>query len=105
MEQLNMLLTAIAVSLLISTVILVAIIKPLRRVLGMLCVNGESTPFWVAFTMVMLYIAPLFLSVLWSPIFRAEQVYVIRTALVASLFGTFVGMMIIGYKIAGAKRI
>jgi len=105
MEPLNSLLLAIAVSLLVSTSTLIAIIRPLRRVLGVLCKSGESTPFWVAFTMVMLYIAPLFLAVFWSPIFDSSAVYVVRNALGSALFGTFVGLIVIGSKIAGARPI
>ena len=105
MEPLSSLLLAIAVSLLVSTAILIAIVKPLRRVLAMICRSGESTPFWVAFTMVMLYVAPLFLAVFWSPIFDTSLVHVMRTALSAALFGSFVGMIVIGMKIASAKPI
>lgn len=102
MESLYQLLTAIVVSLSLSTAILLAIAGPLRRVLGLLCKHEDSTPFWVAFTAVMLYIAPLFFAVLSTPIYRTDLVYAFRTALVASLFGAFAGMLVIGYKIAGA---
>lgn len=103
MTPLALLLVAVAVSLLVSTAILVAIVKPLRRVLGMLCRDGESTPFWIAFTIVMLYIAPLFLAVLWTPVFEASFVLAARAALAWALFGTFIGMAVIGMRIASAR--
>ena len=102
MSQLVPLVTAIAVSLALSSAILLAIAGPLRRVLALLCKDGESTPFWVAFTAVMLYIAPLFFAVFWTPIFQTDLVLAFRSALVSALFGAFAGMLVIGYKIAGA---
>ena len=49
--------------------VLLILVKPLKRVLAMLCQSGEATPFWVAFTIVMLYAVPLFLAVMWAPVF------------------------------------
>ncbi|HEY7741061.1 MAG TPA: hypothetical protein VIB01_10660 [Steroidobacteraceae bacterium] len=102
MNPLVPLATAITVSLVLSSAILFAITRPLRRVLARLCRDGESTSFWVAFTAVMLYIAPLFFAVFWTPIYLTEPVPAFRTALVSALFGAFAGMLVIGYKIAGA---
>jgi hypothetical protein len=105
MDPLFPLLTAIAVSLLLSTVILRSITNPLRRVLALLCKDGESTPFWTSFTGVMLYIAPLFFAVLWTPIYHTDLVYSLRIALIASLFGAFAGMAIVGYRIGTSRGI
>jgi hypothetical protein len=44
----------------------------------------------------------LFFAVFWTPIFQTDPVPAFRTALVSALFGAFAGMLVIGYKIAGA---
>jgi hypothetical protein len=105
MNELYSLISAIAVSLLVSTAILLTIVKPLRQILAQLCKSGEATPFWVSFTIVMLYVAPLFFAVMWAPIFNSTTVHALRTALVASLFGAMVGLLIVGYKLANVRQI
>jgi len=105
MVELYSLITAVIVSLLVSTAILLTIVKPLRQIMAQLCKSGEATPFWVSFTIVMLYAAPLFSAVLWTPIFRTSMVYALRSALIAALFGAIVGMLIVGYKLANARQI
>ena len=105
MQELIPLATAIVVSLLVSTAILLAIAKPLRQVLAQLCKSGESTPFWVSFTAVMLYVAPLFFAVFLTPIFQTTPIHALRTALTSALFGAFAGLLVVGYKIASVRQI
>ena len=105
MNEFTALITTIGISLLVSTVIVVALARPLRQILGLLCKGGESTSFWVSFTAVMLYVAPLFIAVFWTPIFNTSLIYALRTALSSALFGAFAGLLIVGYKIAAAKQI
>ena len=103
MNEFAPLIISIVVSLLLSTAILAAIVKPLRLVLAQLCKDGQSTQFWVAFTAVMLYVAPLFFAVFWTPVFQTTLVQTLRVSLVAALFGAFAGLLVVGYKIAGAR--
>ena len=105
MNELYSLISAVAVSLLVSTAILLVIVKPLRQILAQLCKRGEATSFWVSFTIVMLYVAPLFFAVMWTPIFQTTMVHALRTALIASLFGAIAGLLIVGYKLANARQI
>jgi hypothetical protein len=105
MQELYSLVTAIAVSFVVSTAILLALVKPLRQVLGLICQGGESTSFWVSFTTVMLYATPLFFAVLWTPFYDVSSISAIRTAVLAALFGSIGGVIIIGLKIAGARKI
>jgi hypothetical protein len=104
MSELGSLVTTIAVSLAVSTAVLLMMIRPLRRVLGMMCRSGEATPFWVSFTIVMLYAVPLFISMVWIPMLE-DSVRVIRVALVGSLFGVIGGLVIIGGKVSGARQV
>jgi len=105
MKELVPFITAIGVSLLVSTIILMMITRPLRQVLGLLCRNGESTAFWVSFTTVMLYGTPLLFAVMWTPIFSTEPILAVRTALISALFGAIGGLLVVGYKISSARQI
>lgn len=93
---------SVSISLLVSTAILVAILRPLRRVLALACKGGEALPFWHSFTMVMLYAVPLFFTVIWMP-HRQDPVDIARLALAASLFGAIGGLSVIGINVANRK--
>jgi hypothetical protein len=95
--------TSIAVSLIVSTAVLLLLVHPLKRVLAMLGKSGEATPFWVSFTIVMLYAVPLFVTLIWAPQ-SAEAFRTVRVALVTSLFGLIGGLVVMGYKIANARQ-
>ncbi len=95
--------TSIGVSFLVSTAVLLTILRPLRQVLSMMCKSGDALPFWLSFTIVMLYAVPLFFAVLWTP-YQADATSILRIALAASLFGTIGGLGIIALNISGAKR-
>lgn len=102
MSNLHNFVIAIGISVLVSTAVLLAILQPLKRALALLCQTGEALPFWRRFTIVMLYAVPLFFSALWTS-YQDDVVMVVRTALVASLFGMIGGLAIIGFKIAASK--
>ena len=102
MSNLHTFLASIGVSILVSTVVLLTILKPLRRALSMLCRSGEALPFWLNFTIVMLYAVPLFFAVLWTP-YNSDLTSIMRIALAASLFGTIGGLGIIGLNVSGKK--
>jgi putative effector of murein hydrolase len=102
MSNLQTFLASIGVSVLVSTVVLFTILRPLRRVLSMMCRSGEALPFWLNFTIVMLYAVPLFFAVLWTP-YNSDLTSIMRIALAASLFGTIGGLGIIGLNVSGKK--
>ena len=104
MSELDSLVITVAVSLAVSTAVLLAMIRPLRRALGMMCRSGEATSFWVSFTIVMLYAVPLFFTMIWMPMFD-ESVRVVRVALVSSLFGVIGGLAIIGANVGKARQV
>lgn len=102
MNTLNSLIAAVVTSLCVSTIVLVAITNPLRRVIASFCRNEEATPFWTQFTILMLYAAPMLSALWWTPVFP-DVFSVMRGALAATLFGVIGGLTIIGFKVAGAK--
>jgi hypothetical protein len=94
----------VLVSLLVSTVIVLILTRPLRLVLSQLCPGSNATTFWVSFTATMLYVAPLLFAVLF-PTISANPLFVdvVRAALAASLAGAFAALLVIGYQVSQAR--
>lgn len=104
MSPLSALALAIAVSLVLSTFILVVLMKPLRGLLQQICPRSDATTFWMSFTTVMLYIAPLLFTMLFeNAIVVPQLVNVVRTALASSLFGSFAALLVVGYQVSQAR--
>ena len=58
----------------------------------------------MSFTTVMLYVTPLLFTLLFlGTLIAADVVNIVRTALAASLFGTFAALLVVGYQIARAR--
>ena len=106
MDQLSALALGISVSVIVSTIVTVAMTKPLRIVLRQLCLDSNATAFWIPFTTVMFYITPLLFTMLFeSAVLVPEWVNTLRTALAASLFGCFAALLVVGYQIARARPV
>lgn len=104
MTQLLALSIAVGVSLFLSTLISVVMSKPLRGVLNQLCPGSDATSFWMSFTTVMLYVTPLLFTLLFlATVIAADVVNIVRTALAASLFGSFAALLVVGYQIARGR--
>jgi nitroreductase len=105
MTPLLFLCLSMLLSLLLSAVLVRVLSTPLRSILTELCPSADAGSFWVAFTTVMLYVAPLFFAVFSQGLNDdAEIAQVVRQALVSALFGAFAALMVVGYKIANAPR-
>jgi len=106
MSQLLALSIEVTVSLFLSTSISVVMIRPLRGVLNQLCPGSDATRFWMSFTTVMLYVTPLLFTLLFlGTVIVADVVNIVRTALAASLFGSFAALLVVGYQIARARPV
>lgn len=104
MEPLSALSLTITVSLIFSTVVTVVMIEPLRRVLRQLCLDSNASAFWILFTIVMLYVTPLLVTMLFeSTVTLPTLVNTLRTALASSLFGGFAALLVVGYQISRAR--
>jgi hypothetical protein len=104
MSQLSSLALAIAVSLCMSTIVAVVMTEPLRGVLRQLCLDANSTAFWMPFTTVMFYVTPLLFTTLFEgTVVPPDLVSVVRTALASSLFGAFAALLVVGYQISRAR--
>jgi spore maturation protein SpmB len=105
-SQLLALSIAVTVSLFLSTSISVVMMTPLRGVLNQLCPGSGATSFWMSFTTVMLYVTPLLFTLLFlGTVIVTNMVNIVRTALAASLFGSFAALLVVGYQIARARPV
>lgn len=106
MSPLNALALAISISLIISTIVTLIMTEPLRVVLRQLCLDSNSTAFWIPFTTVMFYVTPMLFTLLFeSTIVWPELGNTLRTALAAALFGSFAALLVVGYQIARARPV
>ena|ERR1700733_4637028 len=103
MSQVTALSTIVVLSLVISSVLVAAIAKPLRAVLEHLCPSANAASFWVTFTAVMLYVTPLLIAVLTVNEVNPNAVAVAKSALSAELFGSFAALLVVGYQISQAR--
>jgi hypothetical protein len=104
MSALMALMTTIVVSVTLSTILVRVLSQPLHQLLVQLCPTGEASRFWVAFTAVMLYVAPLLFAVYFPSLENGAQLAsVMRATLEAALFGAFAALLVVGYKIASAR--
>jgi hypothetical protein len=97
---------ALAVSLTLSTVLVVVLMKPLRQVLTMLCERAEGVSFWVAFTSVMLYLTPLLVTIVRSGgsyLEFASLAEVVRASLSAAVIGAFLALLPVAWQISQAR--
>jgi hypothetical protein len=93
----------VSLSLVISSVLVVSIAKPLRALLSHLCPGVDTAAFWVAFTAVMLFITPLLFAALTVDTTNPSAVGIAKAALSAELFGAFAALLVIGYQLAQAR--
>jgi hypothetical protein len=103
-SQISGLALAITVSLILSTIVAVVMTDPLRGVLKQLCLDTDSTAFWIPFTTVMFYVTPLLFTMLFEgTVVPPDMVNIVRTALASSLFGTFAALLLVGYQISRVR--
>lgn len=93
----------VSVSLLSSAAICAVITKPLRGVLNQLCPGSHATHFWLSFTTLMLFVAPLLFTLLFgAAVISTNPINIVRTALASSLAGAFAALLVVGYNISRA---
>ena len=94
---------SVLVSLVLSTALVVVLSRPLEAILAQLCPSADASRFWVAFTSVMLYIAPLLFAMFSSFDTVNDVTAVIRLTLVTTLVGASAALMVVGWNIANAR--
>ena len=104
MSQITALGVSVVVSVLVSSVLVASLMKPLRGVLDQLCPGSGATAFWLTFTTIMLYVTPLLFTVAFpNPVPVPDLVNMVRSTLASSLFGSFAALLVVGLQIARAR--
>src|SRR5262245_41454890 len=96
---------AVSISLAISTVVLLALMQPLRMLLRRACPATEGENFWMRFTLLMLYLCPLLIALVFGlPMpdglaqFDASQIA--QKVLSPALFGVVAALGVIGLRLS-----
>lgn len=105
MSALEAMAIAIAISACISTLIVAGLMKPLRAVLRRACPAPESENFWARFTVLMLYLSPLLIALVFgvpyaNALAMLDAGELAQRVLSAALFGAFAALGGIGLRLA-----
>ena len=96
MSELNLLLSSMAASILISLLMWFWMRLPLQQLLDQLCGRPGGTLFWSRYTLLMLLIAPLSLTVFFSPDAQLNDADALRRIFLTLLLGNFVAFALVG---------
>ena len=98
-------LLAVAVSIVISCVVLSVMLKPLRSILAQLCAEATGTQFWLSFTAVMLFLAPLLVTLVgFDPATASTGLGVVRRAAIGALAAAIAALLVIGQRISRSSE-
>lgn len=109
MGSLHALAVCAAISLMVSAILFLAISRPLRAFIERACPATEGVNFWLRFTVVMLFLSPLFVTVAFglppaAQIRLLEVGELIQRATTSSLVGAFLAMIGIGLWVSSLAR-
>lgn len=101
MNMLTAVAVAVAVSSLCGTLLYVAIAGPLRSLLKRACPDNDAARFWQRLTLVMLYLLPVLLAVLFGTpsmtgVRSAAMGVVVLHSAIASLVGGLIVLAVMG---------
>jgi hypothetical protein len=103
--MLQLLIVALIISLAVSSTLSIALVTPLHAVLRQICPAIEGENFWARFTLVMLFVGPMLVAL----IFGVPDAYsldgfnvgqLVRKVISATLFGAFATVAGIGWTLA-----
>src|SRR5688572_23364864 len=106
MSSLHALVLALAVSLGMSAVLSLVIYRPLRLLLAKVCHGDEAVQFWGRFSIIMLFLSPLLISVTFGvpePA-RVNAGALVQQILTTAVFGAFLSMLGMGLWISALIR-
>jgi hypothetical protein len=101
MNSLNALLLALGISLAVGTLLAAAMLMPLNGLLRTYCAAEESVRFWSRFSLVMLFLSPLFVSLVWGlptadVVAKTDPGALVQRLISANLVGAFLAMLGMG---------
>jgi hypothetical protein len=103
MSALQAMAIAIAVSVCVSTILVAGLMTPLRAVLRRACPGPEGENFWTRFTVLMLYLSPLLIALVFgvpysSVLETLDAGQLAQRVLSSALFGAFAALAGIGLR-------
>jgi hypothetical protein len=109
MNSLQALGICVGISSISSFALLLAISQPLSDFIAKICPDRESIGFWLRFTIVMLFLAPLFFTVSFglppASLLNALEIgELIQRAVTSTLIGAFFAMMGMGIWVSSLAR-
>ncbi len=109
MTSLQALAICAGISIALSVILVFAIAAPLRAFIQRLCPGPEAVGFWSRFTLVMLFLAPLFVCMAFGlpsgqTLQEADSGHLIQRAITTSVIGAFLAMLGIGIWISSLMR-
>lgn len=108
-EYAQSLIVALVVSLTISSMLAAALVQPLRGLLHQICPAIEGENFWTRFTVVMLFVAPMLIALVFGlpDTFTVDGFstgQLVKKIIASTLFGAFATLAGIGMKLASFAR-
>ena len=99
--SLNALRLALGISVAVAAALAAAMLLPLNGLLNKYCPSDEAVRFWSRFTLVMMFLSPLFVSLVWglpSPeiVAKTEPGALMQRLISTNLVGAFLAMLGMG---------
>jgi Na+/H+-dicarboxylate symporter len=109
MNPLEALALAIGVSLVLSGAVTLVIFRPLQALLRKVCPSPEAVAFWDRFTILMLFLSPLFISVIWGVapariLEKEDSGSILQTIVSSALVGIFLAVLGMGFWVSALIR-
>jgi hypothetical protein len=109
MSSLQSLAVATIISLVLSTVLSAVIFRPLRALLFKICSGEEAVEFWARFTLTMLFLSPLIVSVVFGLPSSTQPVQpgtgaLLQQIVATALLGSFLSMLGMGLWVSALIR-
>jgi len=110
MSALQAMSIAIAISVCISTILVAGLMAPLRAVLRRVCPGPEGENFWARFTVLMLYLSPLLIALVFGVPYsdvlpRLDAGQLAQRVLSSALFGAFAALCGVGLRMATLRTL
>jgi hypothetical protein len=110
MNALQAMAIAIAVSACVSTILVAGLMIPLRAMLRRVCPGPEGENFWARFTVLMLYISPLLIALVFGVPYgevltRLDAGQLAQRVLSSALFGAFAALGGIGLRMGTLRTV
>lgn len=109
MTSLEALALALGVSIALGFAVTAVLFKPLQALLARVCSGHEAVVFWERFTILMLFLSPVFVSVVWGvpprKLLESEDVGgVLQSIITSGLVGTFLAVLGMGIWVSALIR-